>query len=77
MVAKTRNKILKKLKEKEDQLFDVLNDIQDMMDESDDEELSSMGVQFTELVIDFIHENDTISLNDLREFIENSDEDEE
>ena len=63
-------KILKKLKEKEERLLDVIYEIQELLDNTEDAELSSMGNDFCENLVDFVHSNDTISLNDIRSFIE-------
>lgn len=63
-------KLLKKLREKEEKLFDCVYEIQELLDNEEDEELSSMGSDFCDSVVDFIHENDNISLNDIRKFIE-------
>ena len=63
-------KLLKKLKDKEEKLLDAIYEIQELLDSTEDAELSSMGDEFSELVIDFIQINDTLSLNDIRNFIE-------
>lgn len=65
-----KTKLLKKLREKEEKLLDCIYEIQEFLDSTEDEGLSSMGVDFCESVVDFIHENDNISLNDIKEFIE-------
>lgn len=63
-------KFLKKLKEKEEKLIDAIYELQELLDSSEDSELSSMGDEFSELMLDFVQSNDTMSLNDIREFIE-------
>lgn len=63
-------KILKKLKEKEERLLDSIYEIQELLDSTEDPELSSMGDEFSEIMLDFIQTNDSINLNDIREFIE-------
>lgn len=65
-------KIFKKLRDKEEKLLDIIYEIQELLDSTEDEELSSMGVEFSEILIDFIHDNDTVSLNDIKEFIEDN-----
>jgi len=64
-------KLLKKLRDKEERLLDCIYEIQELLDSTEDEEISSMGVEFSEILLDFIHNNDTISINDIKEFIEN------
>lgn len=63
-------KLLKKLREKEEKLLDCVYEIQELLDSTEDEELSSMGAEFCEVIVDFIHDNDTMSLNEIRNFIE-------
>ena len=63
--------MLKKLREKEEKLLDCIYEIQELLDTEEDGELSSLGVEFCEAVVDFIHENDHVTLNDIKEFIEN------
>lgn len=63
-------KLLKKLREKEEKLLDCVYEIQELLDATEDEELSSMGADFCEAMVDFIHENDTMSMNEIRNFIE-------
>ncbi len=65
-------KLMKKLREKEERLLDCVYEIQELLDSTEDEELSSMGAEFCEIVVDFIHANDTMSLNEIRQFIEES-----
>lgn len=63
-------KLFKKLRDKEEKLLDCIYEIQELLDSTEDEELSSMGVEFCETMVDFIQSNDIISLNDIKEFIE-------
>ena len=63
-------KLFKKLREKEEKLLDIIYEIQELLDSTEDEELSSMGAEFCEIMVDFVHSNDTVSLNDIKEFIE-------
>jgi hypothetical protein len=66
------NKLLKVLRDREEKLLDCVYEIQELLDASEDEELSSMGAEFCELMVDFISSNDTMSLNDIKEFIEDN-----
>lgn len=66
-------KIYKKLREKEEKLLQAIYDIQEFLDSTEDAELSSMGAEFCELMVDFCYENDTITLKDIKETIENYD----
>lgn len=66
------NKLMKKLREKEEKLLDCIYEIQELLDSTEDAELSSMGADFCDAAVDFIQENDTMSLNEIRTFIEES-----
>jgi hypothetical protein len=55
----------------EEKLIKAINDLRDFLDSVEDAELSSMADEFSEKLIDFLHENDTVSLDDIRKFIEN------
>lgn len=63
-------KLFKKIREKEEKLLDCIYEIQELLDSTEDEELSSMGSEFCEIMVDFIQTNDTISLNDIKQFVE-------
>lgn len=65
-------KLLKKLAEKEEKLMDAIYEIQELLDSTEDGDLSSMGDEFSELMVDFALSNDKLSLNDIREFIQNT-----
>jgi hypothetical protein len=65
-------KLLKKLKDKEEKLMDAIYEIQELLDSTEDAELSSIGDTFSEIVIDFINSNDTLTLNDIKKSIEES-----
>lgn len=66
-----KNTILRKLETHEEKLIKAINDIQDFLDSTEDEEISGMGRDFCDSLIDFIDENDICSINDIRNFIEN------
>lgn len=63
-------KLLKKLREKEEKLMDAIYDIQELLDSEEDPELSSMGDNFTETVLDFLTSNDEITLDAIKHYIE-------
>lgn len=63
-------KLLKKIKEKEEKLLDAVYELQELLDSTEDGELSSMGDTFCEAIVDFLYHNDTITLTDIQVFIE-------
>ena len=66
-----RNTILKKLEFHEEKITKAINDLQDFIFSVEDDELSVMGEDLFEGLVDFLHENDTSSLNDIVNFVEN------
>jgi len=63
-------KILKKFQAKEEKLLDAIYELQEFLDTPEDEELSSMGSEFAEIVLDFLYNNDQVTLNDIKTFVE-------
>jgi hypothetical protein len=63
-------KLLKKLKDKEERLLDCIYEIREMLDTFEDPELSSMADIYVENLLDFISDNDTMTLNDIRTYVE-------
>lgn len=66
----TKAKLYKGFKIKEDNLIKAIEDFQEYLDLTEDPDLSSMGAAFADSSLDFFYENDTMSLNDIRTFIE-------
>lgn len=63
-------KLLKKLREKEEKLLDCIYEIQELLDYTEDSELSSMGNDFCDALTEYISSNDVVSLTDIKTFIE-------
>lgn len=63
-------KLMKKIREKEEALLDAIEDLKILLEDTEDAELSSMGVEFSEFMVDNLYENDYISLNDIKEKLE-------
>ena len=63
-------KLLKKLVDKEEKLMDTIYEIQEILDAIEDSELSSMADTFVETVLDFLSENDTMTLNEIKRYID-------
>lgn len=66
----TKGKLLKQFNQKEEALLNSVESFRDFLDSTEDEDLSSMGDDLYEAVLDFLTSNDTINLNEIREFIE-------
>lgn len=66
----TKNKINKKLLDLEDKLNIAIDNLQSFLDETEDEEISSMGHELCEGLLDFLYENDKCSIDDIKTHIE-------
>ena len=67
-----KNTILKKLELHEEKIIKSITDLQDFLHTVDDDEISQMADDLCEGMQDFLHENDTCNLENVREFIENT-----
>jgi hypothetical protein len=65
-----KTKLLKGLSQKEEKILDAIEDLQTFLDSTEDEELSSMGNELYSMAVDFLQNNDTLNIYDIRTFIE-------
>lgn len=65
-----KNKILKTIQQKEDDIIDAVEELKEFLYSTEDPMISEMGVGFYDFMVDILHENDNISLNEIREFVE-------
>jgi hypothetical protein len=65
-----KTKLLKGLTQKEEKILDAIEDLQTFLDSTEDEELSSMGNELYSMTVDFLQNNDTLNIYDIRTFIE-------
>lgn len=65
-----KNKIYAKLETFEERFTKVVDDLNDFLHTVDDVELSELSDTFREITLDFLHDNDTVTLDDIRDFIE-------
>ena len=63
-------KLLKGLLQREEKILDAFEDLQNFLDSTEDAELSSMGNELHELLIDFFQSNDILNVYDIRTFVE-------
>jgi hypothetical protein len=66
-----KNAILKKIDFYENKIMDNIHELQDFLDHIEDEDISSMGDLLCEQIIDNFHNNDTMTLNEIKNFIQN------
>jgi hypothetical protein len=65
-----KNAILKKIDYYENKIMDDIHELQDFLDHIEDADISSMGNEFCEMLIDNFHENGTMTLNEIRNFVQ-------
>jgi hypothetical protein len=62
--------ILKKIEVLENKIIDSVQELQDFLDQIEDQDISYMGNTLCEKLIDEIYENDTMTLNEIKNFIQ-------
>ena len=65
-------KLLKKIREKEEKLLDIIEEMKMLLEDTDDEEFASLGDEFSELMLDFLYNNDALNLNEIKDAIAES-----
>lgn len=63
-------KLLKGLGQREEKILDAIEELQNFLDLTEDEELSSMGNELASSLIDFLESNDNINMHDIKSFID-------
>ena len=66
-----KNAILKKIDYYENRIIDVVEELRDFLDQLEDDDLSNMGAEFHQMLIDSLYENDIITINQIKEFVQN------
>lgn len=67
----TKAKLYKGLKQREDDLITAIEKFRDYCDLTEEPAISGLGAEFSDLLLDTLYENDTVSINDIRDYIEN------
>ncbi len=65
-----KNIILKKIDFYEEKITKVVDEFLDFMDSVEDEEVSAMSEELCDQIIDIIQESGSVTINDIRNFIE-------
>jgi hypothetical protein len=65
-----KSKILKGLKQREEKLLDAIYELQEYLDSTEDATLSSMGAELSDYLLDIVNDNDVITINNIREYLE-------
>lgn len=62
--------LVRKINEKIDKITNAIYDLRDLLDDTDNDELSQMGNDLADAMVEFISDNDTITSSDIIEYIE-------
>lgn len=62
--------LLRKVNEKLDKITNVVYELRDLLDEMEDSQLSDIGNDFSNAIVEFIATNDTATSSDILEYIE-------
>jgi flagellin-specific chaperone FliS len=65
-----KNALLKKIDNYENKIIDVIHELQDFLDHVEDPDISSMGNELCQLLIDTMYDNDIVSINNIKEFVQ-------
>jgi flagellin-specific chaperone FliS len=66
-----KNAILKKIDIYENKIIDIIHEFRDFLDTVEDPDISSMGEDFYQFMVDNLYENDIVTINDIKEFVQN------
>lgn len=62
--------LLRKVNEKFDKITNVVYELRDLLDEMEDEQLSEIGNDFANTIVEYVSSNDTATSSDIIEYIE-------
>lgn len=62
--------LLRKVNEKLDKITNAAYELRDLLDEVEDSELSEIGNEFADALVEFISSNDDVTSGDILEYID-------
>jgi flagellin-specific chaperone FliS len=62
--------LVRKINEKIDKITNAIYDLRDLLDDTENDDLSQMGNDLADAMVEFISDNDTITSSDIIEYIE-------
>lgn len=62
--------LVRKINEKIDKITNAIYDLRDLLDDTENEDLSQMGNDLADAMVEFISDNDTATSSDILEYIE-------
>lgn len=62
--------LIRKINEKIDKITNSIYDLRDLLDDTENDDLSQMGNDLADAMVEFISDNDTTTSSDILEYIE-------
>ena len=61
--------LIRKVNEKLDKITNAICDLRDLLDDTENDDLSSLGNDFADAMTEYISDNDTVTSSDIIEYI--------
>lgn len=61
--------LIRKVNEKLDKITNAICDLRDLLDDTENDDLSSLGNDFADVMTEYISDNDTVTSSDIIEYI--------
>lgn len=61
--------LIRKINEKLDKITNAICDLRDLLDDTENDDLSSLGNDFADAMTEYISNNDTVTSSDIIEYI--------
>lgn len=62
--------LIRKINEKIDKITNAIYDLRDLLDDTENDDLSQMGNDLSDAMVEYISDNDTVTSGDILEYIE-------
>ena len=62
--------LIRKINEKIDKITNAIYDLRDLLDDTENDDLSQMGNDLSDAMVEYISDNDTVTSSDILEYIE-------
>jgi hypothetical protein len=62
--------LIRKINEKIDKITNAIYDLRDLLDDTENDDLSQMGNDLADAMVEYISDNDSVTSSDILEYIE-------
>lgn len=62
--------LIRKINEKLDKITNAIYDLRDLLDDTENDDLSQMGNDLSDAMVEYISDNDVVTSSDILEYIE-------